>query len=379
MDKRMQKRVVLTIGLVFLVLTALAGLIFWTAGQLQREETRKLGALAREYPQTEAELAQAFFGEEGENKESFIEAGEKLEDRYGYSFWSKGQAWLLWAVGGMALLLALGMALGAVLFLQYRSIRKQQEESLRKIQEKLRELQDKYQRTEEKLSGENQKTKSLITDISHQLKTPMASLKMSCELANSPSLDQKEKEEFQKAGLIQARKMENLLDSLIRLSRLEAGMIQIRPEIYSLRETLNQAVSAVYLKAGKKKIQIVAEEFQDMEIPHDRTWTAEAFTNILDNSIKYSPENSRIQIRIARLVSYVMIEFQDQGPGIPSEEKHKIFQRFYRGRDHRIQEQEGSGVGLYLARTILEAEKGTICTKKPSRGGSIFCVTLPLE
>ena len=104
MDKRMQKRVVLTIGLVFLVLTALAGLIFWTAGQLQREETRKLGALAREYPQTEAELAQAFFGEEGENKESFIEAGEKLEDRYGYSFWSKGQAWLLWAVGGMALL-----------------------------------------------------------------------------------------------------------------------------------------------------------------------------------------------------------------------------------------------------------------------------------
>ena len=116
-----------------------------------------------------------------------------------------------------------------------------------------------------------------------------------------------------------------------------------------------------------------------MEIPHDRTWTAEAFTNILDNSIKYSPENSRIQIRIARLVSYVMIELQDQGPGIPSEEKHKIFQRFYRGRDHRIQEQEGSGVGLYLARTILEAEKGTICTKKPSRGGSILCVTLPLE
>lgn len=379
MDKRMQKRVVLTIGLVFLVLTALAGLIFWTAGQLQREETRRLGALALEYPQTEAELAQAFFGEAGENKESLIEAGEKLEDRYGYSFWSKGQAWLLWAVGGMTLLLALGMALGAVLFLQYRSIRKQQEESLRKIQEKLGGLQDKYQRTEEKLSGENQKTKSLITDISHQLKTPMASLKMSCELANSPSLDQKEKEEFQKAGLIQARKMENLLDSLIRLSRLEAGMIQIRPEIYSLRETLNQAVSAVYLKAGKKKIQIVAEEFQDMEIPHDRTWTAEAFTNILDNSIKYSPENSRIQIRIARLVSYVMIEFQDQGPGIPSEEKHKIFQRFYRGRDHRIQEQEGSGVGLYLARTILEAEKGTICTKKPSRGGSIFCVTLPLE
>ena len=134
-------------------------------------------------------------------------------------------------------------------FLRNRRDRQQDENNQEELREKYIELQNHFEKVREKLSREENNTKSLITDISHQLKTPIASLKMSCELAGSADLTWEEREEFYKKEWDEIQRLENLLDSLIHVSRLESGMIQIQPEMGSLKNTLVQAVNSVYMKA----------------------------------------------------------------------------------------------------------------------------------
>ena len=243
------------------------------------------------------------------------------------------------------------------MFLRNKRDRQQDENNQEELREKYIELQNHFEKVREKLSREENNTKSLITDISHQLKTPIASLKMSCELAGSADLTWEEREEFYKKEWDEIQRLENLLDSLIHVSRLESGMIQIQPEMGSLKNTLVQAVNSVYMKAYEKSIDISLDEFQDVQIVHDSKWTGEVFVNILDNAVKYSPEHTEIRIRVTELATCMMLEFIDQGTGIPAEEAHRVFQRFYRGNQEYVKKQEGSGVGLYLAEKFWRSRK----------------------
>ena len=131
---------------------------------------------------------------------------------------------------------------------------------------------------------------------------------MSCELAGSADLTWEEREEFYKKEWDEIQRLENLLDSLIHVSRLESGMIQIQPEMGSLKNTLVQAVNSVYMKAYEKSIDISLDEFQDVQIVHDSKWTGEVFVNILDNAVKYSPEHTEIRIRVTELATCMMLE-----------------------------------------------------------------------
>ena len=121
-------------------------------------------------------------------------------------------------------------------------------------------------------------------------------------------------------------------------------------------------------------VQVEMEE--DFLILHDAHWTAEALTNVLDNAVKYAPAETKITIRVQSLVKHILIEIMDEGPGIPDKEKHKIYQRFYRGEHSG--ETEGAGVGLYLARQILEEQKGSIMVKNNYPAGSRFQILLPM-
>nr|WP_243426088.1 HAMP domain-containing sensor histidine kinase [Mordavella massiliensis] len=156
-------------------------------------------------------------------------------------------------------------------------------------------------------------------------------------------------------------------------------MIRLKPEKAGVKSTLARAVAGAYAKAVDKNISIETEEFTDVAVVHDPGWTAEAIGNVLDNGVKYAPVGTCITIRVSELVSYVMIEVEDEGPGIPAEEQHRIFQRFYRGKAEAVRKEEGSGVGLYLTRRILEEQGGTVCVKNGRTGGSKFVITLPKE
>lgn len=255
----------------------------------------------------------------------------------------------------------------------------EQPEAWMQVWESMRELGAYFGDLKERLEQEEDSTKRLITDISHQLKTPLSSLKMSHEMIAEGLVTEEEKENFLEQETQEIKKLEQLLDELVNLSRLEAHMIQIHPQKTSLKKTLAEAVSQIYMKARGKDISVSVEMENDIVLEHDSKWTVEALANILENAVKYSQEHTAVTVRIQQLVSYVLIEVEDEGIGIPTEELHKIYQRFYRGSKAKEQVKDGAGVGLYLARKIIEEQGGTLTAKGKIGRGTIFKITLPLE
>lgn len=247
------------------------------------------------------------------------------------------------------------------------------------VYDKLRELGYYFSDLKERLAQEENSTKALITDISHQLKTPLASIKMSHELSLSSDLSEEERKSFLETETQEILKMEVLLDELVKLSRLENSMIQITCEKCSIKKTISEAVSQIYIKANAKDIEICVDMKKDVETPHDHKWTVEALANILENAVKYSASGTTVNIYVSCLVNHVLIQVEDEGIGIPEGEGHEIFKRFYRGSNAKDLVKEGAGVGLYLARSIIEQQGGTIVAKRKNGSGTIFQITLPLS
>ena len=229
------------------------------------------------------------------------------------------------------------------------------------------------------LAEEKDQTKTLVTDISHQLKTPVSALK-SC-FAMSMETEGEEQKHFLEACMRQIERLERLMEALIQVSRMEQGMIHIQPAETSLTEILVEAVNIVYHKAKKKEIWFDTESIEDQEysVTADPRWSAEAIANLLDNAVKYSPEGSHIQIRVQKLYSFIEIEIEDEGIGIPREEQTLIFKRFYRGKAEPVKREDGWGIGLYLSRKILEEEGGSLFMRQGRERGSIFIVHLPFS
>lgn len=237
------------------------------------------------------------------------------------------------------------------------------------------------------LSAERDHTKTLVTDISHQLKTPVSALK-NCLTMSMEADSLEERDTFLQRCSLQLTRLEALMAVLINISRLETSMITLHQSRTPLSDILLDAVNTVYVKALQKDITIEVmngseEQAEDsstsLVLSLDRKWTAEALANILDNAIKYSPVGSAITVRLIKLYSYVRIEIEDAGIGIPKNEYNKVFQRFYRGQHPAVQQSEGSGVGLYLSHRIIEEQGGSVTVKPAVRQGSIFVVQLPLS
>ena len=247
------------------------------------------------------------------------------------------------------------------------------------VYDKLRELGFYFSNLKAQLAQEENSTKALITDISHQLKTPLASIRMSHELSLSADLSEEERQSFMESETQEILKMELLLDELVKLSRLENSMIQIKCETCSIKKTIREAVSQIYVKANAKAIEICVDVEKDVETLHDHKWTVEALVNILENAVKYSPQKTTININVSCLVHHVLIQIEDEGIGIPEGEVHEIFKRFYRGSNAKGMVKEGAGVGLYLARSIIEQQGGTIVAKRKNGSGTIFQIMFPLS
>lgn len=228
---------------------------------------------------------------------------------------------------------------------------------------------------------EKEEMKTLVTDISHQLKTPLSALRASLDILQDEGLTPEERREFVERCSLQLVRLEELASALLSISRMETGLIQVKRVGAPVFDTILLAVNRIYPRAQEKRIEIELEENEEAGktvLLQDVRWLSEAFINILENAVKYSEPGSRITITTERLQTFLRIEFADQGIGIPRQERNRVFLRFYRGEDERVQKENGSGVGLYLARFIIEQHYGTIRVQEAREGsGSIFVVQIP--
>lgn len=212
---------------------------------------------------------------------------------------------------------------------------------------------------------------ALVSDIAHQCKTPLTAVSMYAEML-PPSA------EAEAIGR-QTGKLQFLLDALVKLSRCEGGLIEenVHPVIELVETLTAQALSAVVPAAEKKGIVFSVEIPGGQAAFFDLRWTAEAVGTILDNGVKYAPENSKITVAAHRYETYVRLDILDEGPGIPEEEQSEIWKRFYRGKTNR--NTSGVGIGLTLCRMIVQAQGGRVLCQNREGTGCRFSIFLPTE
>lgn len=221
---------------------------------------------------------------------------------------------------------------------------------------------------------EKEQVKSLISNMSHQLKTPLAGLMMYREMLEDEGLDEETRKRFLGKMKGQSEKIDWILKSLFKMVNLEQGAVVFEAEALPVRDTILDAVTAVLDRADQRNIRILTEPFEDRLLWHNRKWTAEVLVNLLENAVKYTEPGGCITISVNPMEMYTEIAVRDTGRGIRKEELNEIFKRFYRSRD--VENIEGSGIGLYLSRLILEQEKGYMTAESEPGEGSKFSVFL---
>ncbi len=244
-----------------------------------------------------------------------------------------------------------------------------------KINQKIIRIADVLKIATEQSTAEKKLLEGFISDISHQVKTPMTNLKMLHETIQNRELPEQTRNELLNLMGTQLEKLEFLLSFMVKASRLEAGLIQLKRQPGNLFDTLAEALSDITVPAEKKQIQITVNCPEVYCLNHDLKWTAEALFNVLENAVKYSPDHSFITADVKRCEMYTRINITDSGKGIPEAHYGKIFQRFY--REEANLEIEGIGIGLYLAREIIEKQNGYIMVRSVVGEGSTFSIFLP--
>ena len=241
-----------------------------------------------------------------------------------------------------------------------------------RLQHQLLKLRNILTAQNQMLVQEKEQIKTLISDISHQIKTPVAAANTFAQLLDDKELSDEERSEYTATLQTSLEKLTFLTNSLIKMSRLESGIISLKPETNSLNDIVLQAVKTVYAKAKEKNITMTFDCEQNFKALLDFNWTAEAITNVLDNAVKYTPSGGVVELKIAEYPSYLRLDISDNGIGIPEEEQAKIFGRFYRGKQSAGI--DGVGIGLYLTRDIVSKQCGYIKVKSDKRGStfSIF-------
>ena len=237
------------------------------------------------------------------------------------------------------------------------------ESRLSRLESRWKEFLGSSVLSNQNLETERHRLETFISDISHQTKTPMTIIKMYSELLREEASrgDKASVAKIQKYAdeiCRQNARLEFLIDSLTKLSRLENGTLSIVPTEGEIDKLIKTSISSVASKAEQKKISISYEADSSLKASFDMKWTIEALINVLDNAVKYSPEGGNIRITVEQFEVYQAIHVTDDGPGISEEDATRIFGRFYRGSS--VQQEEGVGIGLYLTREIIAKEDGYI-------------------
>lgn len=247
------------------------------------------------------------------------------------------------------------------------------ESLLSAVETRLAEYLDASAVSTRNLQAEKDTIKTLIGDISHQTKTPIANILLYAQLLGEQALPPSA-EALTSALELQAEKLKTLIESLVKTSRLETGILTFHPVKGPLEPMLEEAVLQLRPKAAEKGVSLTLVPTQD-EAKFDPKWTAEALCNLLDNGVKYTPPGGAVTVKVTSYEIFCRIDVTDTGIGLAEEEQAKVFQRFYRAAQAR--DVEGVGIGLYLVRQIAAGQEGYVKVVSTPGKGSTFSLFLP--
>lgn len=342
----------------------------------------------------------------GDVNESNVRLGEEFLSKFGYKdkmnildnklFISDSKSFYI--TTGLSMIISITLASLVILYLRkgardtilsisddlskitYGSVYEKRDESgideLSILNNRINNLHANVTKSINDINSDRRIMKELINDLSHQIKTPIASLKLSNSFLEEEDLTEEEKQEFIKTSHEDIERLEWFAEGLVQVARLETGIVNLDMKPGKLGETLIDAINSVFTKAINKEIEVKFNEFPDVMIEHDYRWTKEAIINIVDNAIKYCDFGGNIYIALEDSRESTRIIVRDTGRGIPQDEIYNIFKRFYRGREADVQKKEGSGLGLYLSRRIIEGQNGTIGVVSEVGVGSTFTIIL---
>ena len=246
-----------------------------------------------------------------------------------------------------------------------------------RINHRLTRLYQIMQANRRKVEEERQELQTLVSDISHQVKTPVSNLKMVTDTLLTRPVTEAERIDFIKGVRSQTDKLDFLFQALVKTSRLETGVIRLEKKPGHIYDTVAQAMSGIVYAAEKKQIGVSVDCPENLTVAHDSKWTAEALFNLLDNAVKYTPAGGKITVTVEEWEMYAEIKVADTGKGISESNQAAIFRRFY--REEEVHEQPGVGIGLYLAREIIAQQGGYIKVVSELGNGSAFSIMLPLR
>lgn len=248
---------------------------------------------------------------------------------------------------------------------------KYDETELSRLEAKWKQYLTTSKMSMEQLNQNREGMQALVSDISHQTRTPLSNILLYSQLLCEQTENQEEKHLAEQI-VRQAEKLEFLIQALVKMSRLESNILVLKPQKQPVEPLLLEAMEEILPKAEKKKIHIKLQgnPSHNINAVYDKKWTAEALGNILDNAVKYSPLESTVEVTLEKYEFYVCISVRDEGIGISEAERAQIFSRFYRSAE--VQQEEGIGIGLYLAREIVQKEKGYMKVLSKKGKGSTF-------
>jgi len=244
--------------------------------------------------------------------------------------------------------------------------------------DELGQLAQAFNATLARLEGAFEQLRRFTADASHELRTPLTAIRSVGEVALQTPKSATEYRDVIGSMLEETDRLTRLVDSLLTLSRADAGHVDVERTEISVRGLAQEASSLVEVLAEEKRQRISVQGESALVVSGDRLILRQALINLIDNAIKYSPSGSEIVVQIhPSKDSRVIVEVIDQGPGVSQEHQSRIFDRFYRVDKARSREWGGAGLGLAIARWAVEVHGGQIAVESAEGFGSTFRVTLP--
>lgn len=246
---------------------------------------------------------------------------------------------------------------------------------LARISHRLDRLYSVMRENSRRVEEEKSELQALVSDLSHQTKTPIANLKMLNDTLLARQVPDPQRQEFLLAAQSQLDKLDFLIQAMVKTSRLETGVITLEKKPSPISDTLAAAINGILASLDQKQLSLAVDCPENLTVAHDSRWTGEALFNLLDNAVKYTPAGGSIRVTVQEWEMYLKIDVADSGRGIPEASQAAIFKRFY--REKSVHDVDGIGIGLYLAREIITMQGGYIQVVSEEGNGSTFSVYLP--